>query len=116
MIRLELPEPPSANRYWRVWRGRTVKSAEARAYQAAVRVLAVNAKVRPLRGDVRVLVVWRRSRRTGDTGNRYKVVEDALNGIAYQDDKQVRRLTIERIDKGEPGYTRPGVTVTVEAA
>lgn len=35
-VRLTLPEPPSTNRYWRVWRNRAVKSSEATAYIATV--------------------------------------------------------------------------------
>ena len=39
-MRLQLPMPPSANRIWRVCRGRIVLSEEARAYKAKVRLLA----------------------------------------------------------------------------
>jgi len=30
---------------------------------------------------------------TGDTDNYLKLVQDALNGVAYHDDKQIRRIT-----------------------
>lgn len=31
MVRLKLPYPVSANRYWRIWRNKAVRSAEATA-------------------------------------------------------------------------------------
>jgi crossover junction endodeoxyribonuclease RusA len=86
MSRFTLPYPPSANRYWRVWRGRAVKSDEARAYQLQVQVLVPRA---PLTGPVRVGVSAFRPRKSGDLDNLLKVALDALKGRAFVDDKQV---------------------------
>jgi len=128
VIRLDLPTPPSNNRYWRnlllPGRGRktksnptglaavTVTSVEARVYVQNVKVefhRQLGYDIPPFTGPVRLSIVWRRERRAGDLSNRIKVVEDALRGLAYVDDSQVVSLSAERVD-GE----RPGVTVRVE--
>jgi crossover junction endodeoxyribonuclease RusA len=101
VIELTLPEPPSANRYWRTFRGRAVKSAEARAYRQLVAVLATTHRLEPLRGDLDVTLTWYRQARRGDLDNRAKAILDALNGLAWGDDRQIRRLLLERVD-GEP--------------
>lgn len=56
----------------------------------------------------------RRSRRAGDLTNRIKQVEDALQGLAYGDDAQIRRARQAMLDKGEDGWTEPGLTVRIE--
>ena len=102
-VALGLPEPPSANRYWRVYRNRVVKSAEARAYQEVVALIA--AKAVPFDGEVSVVLTWWRGRASGDLDNRLKVTLDSLKGLAYQDDRQVVEIHATRNDqsRGE-GY------------
>lgn len=95
-MNLELPYPPSANRYWRVWRGRAVKSDEAREYQAKVRRLY--ARARPLAGPVSVTLEVYRPIKRGDLDNSLKVTLDALKGVAFLDDAQVKRLTATQHD------------------
>lgn len=109
---LYLPEPPSANRYWRMWRGRMVVSPEARAYKLVVRAEALKARHRPLAGPVRVRLIWRRKAKRGDLDNRLKVVLDAIKGTLYDDDKQVVEIHARRMDLPE----NPGLTVIVEPA
>lgn len=104
MIELALPYPVSANRYWRNMRGRMIRSAEANAYRASVAREAMVQRVRPLHGcAVEVLIVLHpRTTKAGkasesriDLDNCIKVVLDALNSVAYADDKQVVKLTAE---------------------
>lgn len=93
---LTLPYPPSANRYWRSFRGRIVKSKEARDYQRAVGCLAnVDAPSgfpTLLTGAVGLQLNFYRPQRRGDLDNRIKVLVDALQGIVYIDDAQVSEL------------------------
>lgn len=120
MIRLTLQYPPSANRYWRhSARGGFAKvhlSAEAKAYREDVAWRARLAGVTtPLAGRVALTVRlfphrpqdWQRRQRKApetwddtvqciDLGNAEKVLSDALNGIAWVDDKQHRRIVLER--------------------
>lgn len=109
MHRIELPYPISANRYWRIFRGMAVKSAEARDYKSAVHALAMDLGMdEPLSGAVHVEIAYHPKRpkkytggpvRSFDIDNTLKVAIDALNGIAWHDDKQITFLAIR---KGEP--------------
>jgi len=103
---MTVPEPPSANRYWRVYRNRVVKSAEARAYRQAVRMLA---KHSPRVGPVAVTVTWYRGAKRGDLDNRLKVVLDAMEGVLYENDNQIVELHAYRID--DKGNARMDVEV-----
>lgn len=136
MIVLELPYPVSANRYWRsfVPRGQqraiVVLSDEAKAYKQQVGWLAHQAGVRkPIAGRVQVEIAlypqrpqdWaRRARRDPlawddtvqclDLDNANKVLLDALNGIAIDDDRWVHRLVAQRMEPDGEG--RVVVTIT----
>lgn len=90
-----LPYPPTANLYWRVCRGRVVKSKAAREYQRRIRN---GLKPAPLSCPVVVDVELYRPRRIGDLDNALKVLLDALKGYAYVDDSQVVRILAWRFD------------------
>lgn len=107
-ITIDLPYPPTANRYWRVWRGRPVKSAEARKYQTDVKRLWGSTP--PASSPVAVTLDVVRPQRRGDLDNTAKVILDALNGCAYGDDSQIVELHMYRSDNKKA----PGVKVTIE--
>lgn len=115
---LDLPEPPSANRWWRKWNNRMVLSKEARDYKAYVLVMAVGLSGRhtkdfPLyRGDVKVTLHWVRARKSGDLDKRIGVVLDALQGVVYANDKQIVEIHASRSDNKANASLR----VTVEEA
>ena len=92
----QLDYPPSANRYWRVFRGMVVKSKEAREYQKSVALRFAGRK--PMRGNVIVSLNVFRPRKSGDLDNTVKVLLDALKKIAYVDDSQVVELHVWRND------------------
>ncbi len=132
---LTLPYPVSANRYWRSFvprggkRAVTVVSDEAKEYRTAVGLLAKTQGMRiPLDGRVELTLRlyparpqdWaKRAQRNPDTwdddvrcidlGNAEKVLCDALNGIAWIDDKQLRRISLERCEPD--GEARVEVTI-----
>lgn len=105
-----LPYPISANRYWRNFRGRTVRSSEAVAYKE--RVAWENARSKPLCSNVAVIVILQpkltkkgeASKTVMDLDNALKVALDALQGVAYNNDKQIRKISAEygvpRVDGG----------------
>jgi len=113
---LILGYPPSANRYWRIFRNRAVPSAAAVAYKrevwavarssgisdptiAPVSLALILRPVRPLDADRRERLQgpdWHIALRCIDLDNALKVAIDALQGIAYANDKQVRSIHIER--------------------
>ncbi|HEU6456448.1 MAG TPA: RusA family crossover junction endodeoxyribonuclease [Roseateles sp.] len=129
MIRLTLPYPISANRYWQsfVPRGATRAlvhlSTEAKAYKKQVAGLCFAAGIsKPIAGRVAVTLQlyphrpldWqKRQRQHGaawddtvqciDLTNAEKVLMDALNGIAFEDDKRVFRYSAERMEPDADG-------------
>lgn len=129
---LTLPYPISANRYWasrvirskktRKWMSMTYVTPEAREYKDQVAKIAVAAGVRPMEGrvDFRLRLYperpqdWaKRAQRNPDTWddgvrcldvmNADKVLCDALNGVAWFDDKQIRHAEQDRCEPDEQG-------------
>lgn len=102
-MKVTLPYPPSANRYWRAFRGRTVLSAEAKAYKKQVAAILAAAGHKPVAGPVAYTAHLYRPLRSGDLDNRLKVLGDALTGFAWLDDKQVEEIHAYRHeDKANP--------------
>lgn len=133
MIRLVLPYPPSANEYkltrtyfdkrTREWRTMYYLSDVAKTFKSEVGWAAKAAGLRqPLRGYVRLVlyltphcpkdaaeratkdpVHWPLKVQSLDVGNVEKVLSDALNGIAWVDDRQVEELHVIRTQPGTKG-------------
>lgn len=97
-----LPEPPSANRWWRNVNGRMVTSKAAREYKAAVALFGAKRKIS---GPVHVEIRWYRGRKSGDLDKRIGIALDALQGVAYETDAQIVRLTADRLDT-DPHWPR----------
>lgn len=117
---IQLPHPVSANRYWRTFRNRTVRSAEANQYRKDAQFAFLLAKEHKHAGPVRVSIQFHpRTNKDGsaskvrlDIDNVIKVALDALNGLAYDDDKQIVAVSAELAGPVPHG----GLTVTVESA
>lgn len=100
---LTLPYPPGVNALYRTFRGRMLLSSEARAYKTKVGLLARAAGLRPRKGEVEVRLALFRPRRIGDIDGPLKVLLDALEGHAYDNDSQVVGLYVTRHDdSGNP--------------
>jgi len=107
-----IPYPPSTNRYYRNFRGRMIRSAEAVAYKEEVQEIAAECLTSVLTGCVSVRLElhpvlpqdavrrakkdprWGLSVRRIDLDNAQKVAIDALQGIAYLNDRQITSLSI----------------------
>lgn len=130
---LVLPYPISANRYWssRVYkvkgstqyRAMTYTTKEAEAYRQEVQLIAGAAGLsEPLTGRIELAYRlypnrpqdWeKRVRKLGelwdddvmcmDLGNAEKVMADALQGVVYGNDKQIRKIVAERMEPDEHG-------------
>ena len=98
-----LPYPVANNRYYRHFRGMTILSKEGAAYkkEAAWKCKAAGMKI--LYGDVELYVILHpRMNKNGscskvrlDLDGCLKVACDSLNGIGYEDDKQITRIVAE---------------------
>lgn len=123
-VQLNLPYPPSVNRYWRTFRGRTVPSKEATLYKKAVKEIGNQANMyngtywnELYSGEVEITIqllpkltkAGTASKVCIDLDNCFKVVLDAIQGIYIEDDKQVRKITASY---GEP-VPDGGVQVTI---
>ena len=94
MFIIELPYPPSVNRYYRHVGFRTLISREGRAYRRLVCAILRRAGVRPLDGTLAVGIdLYPPDHRTRDADNAQKALLDAMqHGGMYRDDNQVKKL------------------------
>lgn len=113
---LVLPYPPSANRRLTVARGRMVKTAEAREYKEVAGWLTKAIVPDPLPGDVKLRIILYRPSRRSDIDNPLKVLLDSLQGVLYENDKQIRELHVYlKDDKRNPRVDVLAWSNTVEA-
>ncbi len=105
MFTIELPYPPSVNRYYRHVGFRTLISREGRAYRTAVCAILRRAGVQPMAGTLAVgLDLYPPDGRRRDCDNVLKALLDALqHGGAYGDDSQVKKLLVVMRDTVVPG-------------
>ena len=98
MLHLELPYPPSINHYFRHLGSKVVISRRGRAFRVRVWWLLRTMRVRPMTGELAVVVdVFPPDRRRRDIDNVQKALLDALqHGGLYEDDSQIVKLDIER--------------------
>ncbi len=112
-----LPYPPSANRYLRHTARGTYRTSEANAYRTQAQWLAKAACFKPVAGFVAVGVTLHpKTTKKGqpsatvlDLDNSLKVALDALQGVAFENDKQVRQISMAY---GEP-LPEGGLTLEV---
>lgn len=112
-----LPYPVSANLYWRNVHGRMIRSKEATAYKQVAALTAKACGVKLSNNPVEIHVKLHpkatkaglASRTCIDLDNSLKVAIDALNGVAYVDDKQVVKIVAEIANP----LTDGGLTVMV---
>lgn len=126
-VDLELPEAPSANRWWRMGRSgpnggprHMILSAEARAYKQIVE-LKIGSAMRPIHGAriwpvyppklaLEIWISWFRSRRAGDLDKRVGILLDALQGTLYASDAQLVQIHAFR-DEDPDGIGRMLISV-----
>jgi crossover junction endodeoxyribonuclease RusA len=114
-----LPYPISTNLYWRRVGNSIVVSKHAQAYKRYAALTAQLSKQKLHSGDVHIIVIVHpKTNKDGtpskvllDLDNCLKVIFDALNGVSYHDDKQIKKIWAEY---GEP-MKSGGVTVHVRA-
>lgn len=99
-FQITLPEPPSLNRLYRVdrKRGHKYKTKSHKEYVTYVHQICIANKIKPLKGDIGMSIVWYPSSNRRDIDSPLKTLLDSLNGFAYDDDKQIAELAIVRSD------------------
>ncbi|CAB4172570.1 Rus Holliday junction resolvase [uncultured Caudovirales phage] len=103
MTTITLPYPPSANRYLRHTARGTYRTAEADRYCAAVKRIAAASAAGKHQGRVALLaklhpkttIKGNASETRMDLDNCLKVACDALQGVLYDNDLQIERISIE---------------------
>jgi crossover junction endodeoxyribonuclease RusA len=110
-ITLTFTYPPSANRMWRNFRGRTVKSQEYGDWLDLNTVLTLQERFKEVKGHFRLTILAKApDKRRRDLDNLAKPIGDLLQRVAaISDDCNCRELRMAWIEG--PGA---GVTVTVE--
>ena len=105
MLTVELPYPPSVNRYYRHVGFKTLISREGRAYRNLVCALLRRAGVRPMDGTVAVGIdLYPPDCRTRDADNAQKALLDSMqHGGVYRNDSQVKKLLTIMRDTVAPG-------------
>jgi Holliday junction resolvase RusA-like endonuclease len=105
MWSVTLPYPPKGtnHQYIRTRRGVHMDSdVQAWRTLVAYALRTVSAEAR-LAGAVEMVIDIYRPSRRGDIDNRLKLLLDALQGVAYANDAQVTRLTVNNlVDKHAP--------------
>lgn len=101
VVEVTIPYPPSANRYWRMFRGRMVPSSDAKAYKTGVKLKLMAAGFRPKPGEVSVRVDIYRPAKRGDLDNCLKVLLDSLSGVVWVDDSQIYEIVARRFEGKE---------------
>lgn len=116
---LNLDYPMPLNRQYRQFRGRTIISADGRKWKAKAQAMAIQQGARLIAGAVYVsITIHPKTNKDGsasrvlvDIDSPLKALFDALNGIAYTDDSQIKMLGVCYGEAKEGG----GMTVIVEA-
>lgn len=116
VVRLTVHVPPSANEWHRVVKGRPILSRAARLYTKGVALSALAQNVGKIEAptEIDVSIVWYRARKSGDVDKRGAILLDALQGVCFDNDAQIRRYSIERRDD-DPKNPRMEVTLTPAA-
>ena len=105
MLTIELPYPPSVNRYYRHVGFRTLISREGRAYRRAVCAILRRAGLRPMDGPLAVGIdLYPPDNRRRDCDNVLKALLDAMQyGRMYGDDSQIKKLLVVMRNTVVPG-------------
>lgn len=107
---LTLPYPPTTNNLYRnTGRGR-VKTETCKAFHNTVHALALQARIKPVSGEVHLTLHVYRPQKRGDLDNTIKVIQDSLTGLAWGDDEQVVEIRAYRHDDKK----NPRAEVTIE--
>lgn len=116
MVELTLPFPPSVNRYYRNLHGRTLISAEGRAYKELVgRIVQWHRASKQIEDRIELQITLHPpDKRRRDIDNSCKAILDSLQKAGvFLDDSQVDRLFVERGEIERPAGSAVVVIKTI---
>lgn len=103
MLKFTLPYPPSVNHYLAHTRHGMYRTKAANDYKEIVGWILHDLEIDPLETPLSVTIYAYRPRKAGDIDGILKVSLDAMNKLAYVDDKQIVELHVfRRDDKHNP--------------
>ena len=109
MLTLNFPYPPSVNAYWLQSGKRRYISKRGVEFKKAVKEICQDLPSFNDRALSIEIVLFPRDKRLLDIDNCCKAILDSMNGIMYDDDQQVWKLSVERGPKIKGG----GCQVTI---
>jgi len=110
VLTLTFPYPPSVNSYWLQSGKRRYISKRGVEFKKAVHEICNPSDTfgdKPIEVSI---ILYPRDKRLLDIDNVCKAILDSMNGILYDDDQQVWRLSVERGEKIKGG----GCQVTIK--
>ena len=112
MITLSFPYPPSVNAYWLQAGKRRYISQRGRDFKLSVAQYIYSNQLtsfgsQPIEISI---ILFPRDKRLLDIDNCCKAILDSMNGLMYDDDQQVWKLTVERGEKIKGG----GCQITIK--
>lgn len=118
MLTLQLPYPVSMNRLYRVYRGRIVPSQEATRWGNEIIFIVSKLKPKLIYTDVGMVIeIQPKLTRKGEASKQLvdidaplKKLFDSLEGLIYENDKQIKKLFVYY---GKPTLNG-GLLVTIE--
>lgn len=111
MIELKLPYPVSSNKYWRRSGHKMHRSAEAKSFIEEVKWIAKSKKAVPTKSHYSLNIkLHPKMNKDGSTNktvvdidNALKVTLDALEGVIYENDNQVKQISIKYAEAVQGG-------------
>ena len=108
--KFNFPYPPSVNSYWLSAGKRRYISKRGQEFKSAVREILKDS-IGFGSSPVELQIVFHpRDKRLMDIDNCLKAIQDSMNGIMYDVDQQVWKITVERGEKIKGG----GCEVTIK--
>lgn len=105
--RIVLPSPPSVNRAYKLGtiagHATMFLSPEAKQFKKWVETICVIVGIRPIIGNVYVMIDLYRERKAGDV-DPTKLLLDSLQGFAYANDSQIVEMHVRR--REDPAFPR----------
>lgn len=98
-----LPIPPLLNRLYKVSGGRFYKSSAAAVYKKECHYIIHSVQKHPTDAELELNIKWYRKALRGDIDGILKCFLDALEGLIWEKDSQIMKITIEKLhDKKNP--------------